>query len=113
MNSLALKCVQICGKSGNKRFTFTGLHFGYPALVQDYTAYYLYAEMLHPENSPRSLAANGISVRQNIVQRFPFSKPAFKYLSLGNKFFIAHRLVFAFKSKNFISRFGNALNFLC
>ena len=111
MNALALQRVEVGGQRCHKRFAFAGFHFGNSALMQNNAADYLHAEMLHAKHAPRCLAANGKSIRQDIVQRFTGGKPVFQDLRLRNQFFIAHRLILAFQGKHLIRRFGHAFYF--
>ncbi|MPM77474.1 hypothetical protein SDC9_124477 [bioreactor metagenome] len=66
--------VQISGKRCGKRFSFACLHFRDPSLMQNYSAYKLYTEMPHAENSAGGLADNGKSVRKNVVGSFARGK---------------------------------------
>ena len=74
MHALARKRVQIRGKGGNERFTFTRFHFGDTSLMQTYAADYLNVEVLHTQNTPARLSQSRECVEQNIVERFALCK---------------------------------------
>ena len=59
--------VEIGGKRCDERFAFAGLHLRDASLMQNDTAEDLHGEVLHPEHTPRSLAA-GERFGQDIVK---------------------------------------------
>ena len=72
VNALTCKRIEVYGKSSNECLTFTCLHLGDTALMQDDTADQLYAEMLHTKCTLRRLPADRERFRKKIVQRLAF-----------------------------------------
>ncbi len=74
MHTLTGQGIQIRGERRDKRFSFTGFHFGYSALVKNDTAGYLHRKVLHVEHAPCGFAANGKRFGENIIGRFTVLK---------------------------------------
>ena len=68
VDSVAGERVEISGKRCDERFAFARLHLRYASLMQNDTAENLHGEVLHPEHTPRSLAAGGERLGQDIVK---------------------------------------------
>ena len=83
VDALAGERIQIDRKRGDQRFSFTGLHFRDPALVQDDAADELSVEVAHAERALRCFPDNGKSLGQEIVERFVALEPLLELVGLG------------------------------
>ena len=92
VNALALKSIQVCGKSSYKSLTFTCLHLGNTSLMQNDTADELYSEVLHPEASPCAFTAYRKSFRKDVIESLAISKPVSELLRLASQLIIRQRL---------------------
>ena len=68
VDSVAGERVEISGERCDERFALAGLHLRDASLMQNDTAENLHGEVLHPEHTPRSLAAGGERLGQDIVK---------------------------------------------
>ena len=78
-NSLFLKGIKICRKSGYKGFSFTGFHLCYASLMKNDTADKLYLKVLHTKHSYRRFPYSGICLRENVVKGFSVFKTLLKF----------------------------------
>ena len=88
VHTVAGQRVQVHGEGGNEGFTFTGLHLGDTALVQNDTADQLHVKCTLPEGTLRCLSYRGKCLHQNIVQRLAFGKALFELVRLGAELFV-------------------------
>ena len=70
VDAFAFERIQICRQRRDQRFSFTGLHFGDPALVQNDAADELHVEVPHVQDAFAGFAHDGESFRQNVLERF-------------------------------------------
>ena len=68
MDTLARQGIEIGGQGGHQRFTFTGLHFGNLAVIQDHATDELHIEMPHAEGTPGSLSHRREGFGHNAVE---------------------------------------------
>ena len=94
VNAFAGKGVEICRHCGNKRFSFTGLHFRDPALMKQYTAQHLNAEGTFAENSVSRLAHCGKRIGKQLLKRLPRFKPRLEVRSYRAELLLTHRFIF-------------------
>jgi len=60
-----------------------GLHFGYSALMKDYSALHLHLEVLHIEHSPCRLTTRSKGLGKNIVGGLSVFQPLLKFRGFG------------------------------
>ena len=72
MNTSAVKRIQINGKGGNKRLSFTGLHLGNIAFMKNDPTHYLDIKMSHVQPAPGDFAHNGECLGKDLIQVFAF-----------------------------------------
>ena len=84
MNPFSGQRIQVCRKCRHEGLTFTGSHLGNSSLMQDNTTNQLHPVMTHSQCSHRCFTYNGKCLRQDIIQRLPFSQslPEFAGLRL-------------------------------
>ena len=85
MYALAGKSIQVSRERRNKRFTFTGFHFGNSALMQNNAAFNLNGKVLHIQHTPACLTANGKRFGKKVVKGFTVGKTLFKFIRLCAK----------------------------
>src|SRR5262249_44590526 len=68
VNTASGKRVEIHGKSCDQRFTFTGLHLGDLALMQNHATDKLYIKVSHVEDPATGLANYSKCLLENLVQ---------------------------------------------
>ena len=112
VNAVARKSVEISGEGSNKSFTFTCFHFCDSSLMKNDTADNLNREVLHTENTPRSLTACGKSLGKDIVKRFAVCKSLLEFGSLCLKLFIRELCILLLKGENLIFYRDYPLDFL-
>ena len=101
MDALAFQRVQICGKRRYQRLSFTGLHLGDTALMQNNSSDQLYPVMLHAEHTSGCLADCGKCVHQQIIQRLAVFQTLLKLFRLTFQFLV--RQLHHFRTKSFDS----------
>ena len=74
MYALAGERVEVGGKRGNERFTFTCFHFGNTSLMKYNTADNLNIKVLHAEHSPACLAHYRERFGEKVVKTFAVCK---------------------------------------
>ena len=104
VHALSRKCVEVHGQRGYERFSFARAHFGYSALVQDYSADKLHVKVAHMQDPVRRLPDRRKGVGQQIVQRFARGKARPESGRARRQLFVAHCLVFIGERLYFISR---------
>src|SRR5690606_10354402 len=72
--ALALDGVEVSCQRGHESLALAGAHFGDLAPVEHDAADHLHVEMSHPEDTLRSLAHGGESLRQDVIERLPASE---------------------------------------
>ena len=94
VHALARQSVEINGQCCHQRFSFTGAHFRYPALVQNNAAYQLHVEVAHVEHPGACLSDRGKSVGQDVVQPFSRRQPGFELRRAVFELLVRHGGVF-------------------
>ena len=90
MDALSGQRIQIRRQGRDQRFALAGLHLGDPSLVQNDAADDLDGKMLHPEHTPRSLAADGKRIGQDIVDRLAVVQALLQSICLGSQLLLRH-----------------------
>ena len=93
MDTFAAQCVKVGGESGHQRLTFTGLHLGDAALVQDDAADELHGVGAHAQHAVRCLADGGKCLGQNVVQRLAVLEALLKFHRLCLQLGIGESLI--------------------
>ena len=103
VHTFAGQGVEVGGQDGRQGFTFTGLHFGDTALVQDDTAGDLCGEGTLADDTRSGFAADGESVGQNGVGAF-YGDTVFEDLCLCAQLVVAHGLIGGPERERFIEK---------
>ena len=85
VDPLAGEGVQIGGQNGHQSLTFTGLHLGDAALMENDAADQLDPEGPQPHHPVGCLPHGGEGLRENVIQCLAVFKPLFKLRGLGLK----------------------------
>src|SRR5262249_44920653 len=75
VNAFTADRVQIGGQGRNERLSFTGLHFGDLALMEDISTHELNVEMPHVQDALTGFSNHSKRINEKVVQRFTVSKP--------------------------------------
>ena len=79
MDTLAAQCVKVGGEGSHQRLTFTGLHLGDAALMEDDAADELHRVGAHAQHAVGCLADGGKSLGENVVQRLAVLETLLKF----------------------------------
>ena len=82
VHALAFQRVQIGGKGGNQRLSFTGLHLRDTSLMENDSADQLHPERFHVQDAAGGLAHRGISLRKKVVKGLPIGEPLLEFPGL-------------------------------
>ena len=107
------KGVEVCGQDDGLGFSFAGLHFGNPALMEDYSAEDLHRKVRGAKYPVGSLAAQGKRFWQNIVKTGAVAEPFLEQRGLAFKLFLAHSAVFVCEREDFVAQRLYSFYFPC
>ena len=111
MHAFFVERLQICGKSRNKRLTFTCTHLGNSSLIEDHAAHELNVEVSHSQHSVACLSYRSKRFGKQSFEAFALFASLHKSLRASFKFIVAHSLVSIFESYYFVDRLINSFEF--
>src|SRR5215470_15256924 len=126
MHAFARESIEIDRKSCDESFTFTGLHLGDFALMEDNAADELNVEMAHVQHTPACFTGYSKSFRQDLIQDLfagfdalrvvlnvfePFADAVAELLGFGAKLLVRELFHLRFEFVNLVDERTNPFEF--
>ena len=102
VHAVAGQGIEVCRHGRRQRLAFAGLHFRNAALMQHDAAHHLHAELALARHAIGCLAHNGISLRQQLIERLALAVAVFEFLRLRTQLAVGELLVRLLKGIDFI-----------
>ena len=109
LDPLALQGIEVGRKGGHERLSFTGLHLGNPALMEDNATDQLDPEGLHADGSLCCLPDRRKGLGQEVIQRLALCQPLLEFRSLRRQFLVRKLLHIGPHRLNLVHNRGNPL----
>ena len=93
VDALAFQGVEVGGQRGHEGLAFAGDHFGDVSAVQHDAAHHLHVVVPHAQVAAAGLAADGVGLDQQVVERLAAGQPLAERGRLLLQFGVGHRLV--------------------
>ena len=110
MHALAGQCVEVSRQSSYQGLTFTGLHLGDAALVQDDAADELHPVGAQTQHAPGGLPAGSKGLGQDVIQGLPVLQALLELRGLGLELLVGKGFVFLFQRLDLIHQRHNRLD---